>query len=324
MDKLKLKLFALSLFLILNSVLTAQDMSIDETISYINNQLRENSYTQQKVALTDAFGHFNIFNEIDVSNDGKLVIAAVNSKNELVSYQEAFIEDLDLSTVRINSLSKMNNIKVDCNSSSCVKNKHYSYSQDYYRQMTLRFNYNTRVGEKLKNALYYLIQIAQIEQQRKLAEDDDPFANPISSSQLDNSNSDGSNSNFIQMTKMPDGTYEIPVVLNGVLKINFILDSGASEVFISPDVALTLMKTGTVKETDFIGSQQYVFADGSSSTSKRFVINKLQLGSQTINNVTVGISNSIDAPMLLGQNVLNKFGSVTIDYTNHTLFIQNK
>ena len=37
------------------------------------------------------------------------------------------------------------------------------------------------------------------------------------------------------------GVYEVPVLVNGVLKINFIIDSGASDVAISPDVALTLV-----------------------------------------------------------------------------------
>ena len=66
------------------------------------------------------------------------------------------------------------------------------------------------------------------------------------------------------------------------------------------------------------------FADGSSAKSERFVISTMKLGNQILTNVTDAISTSIDFPMLLGQNVLNKFGSVTIDYENHTLFIKKK
>jgi predicted aspartyl protease len=123
----------------------------------------------------------------------------------------------------------------------------------------------------------------------------------------------------IQMQKMGSGLYEIPVMINDVLKISFIFDSGASDVSISPDVAATLMRTGTVKESDFIGSQKYSFGDGSTAINKRFIIRKLSIGNHVVTNVTATISNSINAPMLLGQSVQQKFGKITIDNTNHTI-----
>jgi clan AA aspartic protease (TIGR02281 family) len=127
---------------------------------------------------------------------------------------------------------------------------------------------------------------------------------------------------IIQMTKSPGGTYDIPVELNGVLKISFIFDSGASDVSISPDVALTLMKTGTIKESDFIGTQQYMFANGSTATSQVFILQEIKIGGYVIKKVRASISNSIDAPMLLGQSVLQRLGKFGIDNNNHTLTIE--
>lgn len=123
----------------------------------------------------------------------------------------------------------------------------------------------------------------------------------------------------IKMIKSPNGTYDVPVELNGVLKINFILDSGASDVSISPDVALTLIKTGTISESDFIGTQQYRFANGSTATSQVFYLNEVKVGDLTLKKVRATISNSVDAPMLLGQSVLQRLGKFSIDNTNHTL-----
>jgi hypothetical protein len=59
------------------------------------------------------------------------------------------------------------------------------------------------------------------------------------------------------------GIYHVPVVINDTLKLDFIVDSGASDVSIPADVALTLMRTGTIKESDFIGTEKYGLADGS-------------------------------------------------------------
>jgi clan AA aspartic protease (TIGR02281 family) len=126
----------------------------------------------------------------------------------------------------------------------------------------------------------------------------------------------------IQMVKTSGGTYDIPVELNGVLKISFIFDSGASDVSISPDIALTLIKTGTVKESDFIGTQRYTFANGASATSHVFLLKEIKIGDHVIKKVRASISNSIDAPMLLGQSVLQRIGKFTIDNTTHTLTIE--
>ena len=40
------------------------------------------------------------------------------------------------------------------------------------------------------------------------------------------------------------GTYTVPVVINNAIRLNFILDSGASDVLIPGDVFLTLVRTG--------------------------------------------------------------------------------
>lgn len=126
----------------------------------------------------------------------------------------------------------------------------------------------------------------------------------------------------IQMIKSAGGTFDIPVELNGVLKISFIFDSGASDVSISPDVALTLIKTGTITDTDFIGKQHYRFANGATATSEVFILHEIKIGDYKIKNVRASISNSINAPMLLGQSVLQRLGKFTIDNTNHTLTIE--
>lgn len=127
---------------------------------------------------------------------------------------------------------------------------------------------------------------------------------------------------IINLIKNTGGTYDIPVELNGVLKINFIFDSGASDVTVSPDVALTLIRAGTITRSDFVGTQKYVFANGDTATSQVFLLKEIKLGSHKLRKVRASISNSMDAPMLLGQSVLQRFGKISIDNTNHTLTIE--
>jgi aspartyl protease family protein len=125
----------------------------------------------------------------------------------------------------------------------------------------------------------------------------------------------------IVKVKKSNGVYSVPVELNGVLKIDFIFDSGASDVSISPDVAMTLLRTGTIKKEDWLEGAYYKFADGSVAKSKRFKLSSIKVGNKIIRDVTCSISNSIDAPMLLGQSVLSRFGKYTFDNVNQKLII---
>ena len=99
---------------------------------------------------------------------------------------------------------------------------------------------------------------------------------------------------------------------------------GASEVFLSPDVALTLLRTGSIKDNDWLPSKTFRFADGSTAKSERFLIRKLIIGNQTLTNIEANIANSIEAPMLIGQNVMKRLGIITIDHKNQLLIINLK
>lgn len=118
------------------------------------------------------------------------------------------------------------------------------------------------------------------------------------------------------------GVYEIPVIVNDVLKIDFVLDSGAADVSITPDVALTLIRTRTVTQNDWLPGRTYSFADGSTAKSTRFKLNSLRIGNRVINNVACRIDENVEAPMLLGQSALQKLGRYQIDYSRQTLTIQ--
>ncbi len=99
------------------------------------------------------------------------------------------------------------------------------------------------------------------------------------------------------------GVYELPVKINGVLTLNFILDTGASEVLIPADVALTLLRTGTISSTDFLPGKTYRLADGSIVESSRLILRELEIGGVKVCQVPASIG-SAEASLLLGQSFL--------------------
>jgi predicted aspartyl protease len=108
--------------------------------------------------------------------------------------------------------------------------------------------------------------------------------------------------------EIESGVYVVPVRFNDTITLNAIVDSGASDVSIPADIVLTLMRTKTITEKDFLGKRTYVLADGSKVPSQVFRIRSLKVGNITVENVVASIA-SANAEILLGQSFLSKFKS---------------
>ena len=85
-----------------------------------------------------------------------------------------------------------------------------------------------------------------------------------------------------------NGIYTVPVLINGVLPLQFVLDSGAADVSLPADVFLTLTRTGTITNDDYIGSGQYRLADGSTVQSDKFFIHELRVGNRLLTHMSLG------------------------------------
>ena len=126
--------------------------------------------------------------------------------------------------------------------------------------------------------------------------------------------------NVIKMKKS-GGVYLIPALVNGS-NMDFIFDTGASDITISEVEALFLYRQGTLTEDDFIGVQQYQIADGSISEGSVINLKTVQIGSKVLYNVKASIIHNTSAPLLLGQSALNQFGQITIDYKNSEITLE--
>lgn len=328
---------------------SSQDLDCEKTIDYINNKFKENPYFS--VGIGDITSKYSYF--FTLTNEGELVIKELdyssykdnltNNFNHISSIKSTYtinINDIDINeTFGVDEdkfFPEPNQINIYplINRSYMLLEETSSYTRnetikktisgirgDQSRQYIEIYIGDAKFKQNIKNALSHLCELVLSNPKKyKVNAETDPFEEKKSI------NTDlfvGISSNKIKITKN-NGVYEIPVILNDVLKINFIIDSGASEVSVSPDVALTLIKTGTITNNDFLPSQTYRFADGSTAESNRFIIRTISIGNQVLKNTEASISNSIEAPMLIGQNVLEKFGSITIDYKNQLLIIKAK
>jgi aspartyl protease family protein len=121
--------------------------------------------------------------------------------------------------------------------------------------------------------------------------------------------------------KPSGGTFIVPVTVNNTLQLAFTIDSGASDVTVPADVVLTLVRTGTISDTDFKGKRSYTLADGSSVQSRVFNIRSLTVGDRVLENVTGSVA-SVSGSLLLGQSFLRRFRSWSIDNQRMVLVLE--
>lgn len=105
------------------------------------------------------------------------------------------------------------------------------------------------------------------------------------------------------------------------LPLYFVFDTGASDVSISSVEATFMMKNGYLKSTDVIGKQNYRMANGEISAGTVINLRNVNFGGLNLDNVRASVVHNQTAPLLLGQSVLNRLGSIEIDNVRKVLKI---
>ena len=125
--------------------------------------------------------------------------------------------------------------------------------------------------------------------------------------------------NMVKMIKQ-NGVYQIPVDINGV-PMYFIFDTGASLISISSTEAIFLYKQGKLTSDDILGKSNFTDANGDISEGTIIVLREVKIGNKILKNVEASVVNNLEAPLLVGQSALGKFGKISIDYgKNEILF----
>lgn len=116
----------------------------------------------------------------------------------------------------------------------------------------------------------------------------------------------------IRMVK-ENGVYYVPIEVNG-LNLRFIFDTGASSISISSAEAAVMYRQGLITEDDILGASQMQDATGGISTGVVVNLRSVKIGDIILNNIQATVVDNIQAPLLLGQTALSKFGKVSLDY----------
>ncbi len=153
------------------------------------------------------------------------------------------------------------------------------------------------------------------------------FENGVLTGDIKDSSDSNSNDNGVAASEkrirlVKEGeVFKIPVGVNDVITLHFVVDSGASDVMLPEDVFRTLLRTGTLRESDLLEEKIYRLADGSTVRTQTFTIRKLKIGDVVVENV-VGAVSDMKGHLLLGQGFLSRFRSWSFDNETNELILR--
>lgn len=115
--------------------------------------------------------------------------------------------------------------------------------------------------------------------------------------------------------------YLVGANVNGV-PMKMILDTGASTMSISIIEYEFLKKQKLISDSAAVQVSECTIANG--DTTKCFMINiaQVSIGDTSVKNVDCMVMENPDAPLLLGMNVLNGLGGVSINYKRKLLILR--
>ncbi len=121
-----------------------------------------------------------------------------------------------------------------------------------------------------------------------------------------------------------NGVKYVQVKVNGV-GLEMIFDTGCSGALISVAEANYLYQKGKLTQDDILGTTQSQIADGSVVENMVVNLKEVVINDQILcPNVQATVANNMNAPLLLGNEILDRLATIKIDNENETLIFKLK
>lgn len=115
------------------------------------------------------------------------------------------------------------------------------------------------------------------------------------------------------------GVRTIQVKINNCSEFPMIFDTGCSGLSLSIAEVYVLAKQGCISADDIEGYGYSTIADGSIVQNMIINLKQIQIGDLVCYNVRASVSDNENAPLLLGNGVLNQVESFSTDNLNKTI-----
>lgn len=126
--------------------------------------------------------------------------------------------------------------------------------------------------------------------------------------------------NIVPLEKQ-NGVRYLWIEINGI-KLKFIFDTGASNICISPAEATVLYRQSTLDKSDILDTEYFQDATGKISEGTKINLRSVKIGNIELKNIEATVIDNVNAPLLLGQSLLEKIGKIEIDNVNNQIILK--
>ncbi len=123
--------------------------------------------------------------------------------------------------------------------------------------------------------------------------------------------------------KAHGGILVVPIEINGAMRLDFAIDSGASDVIVPTDVFSTLRRAAPSKSRNLLANEHTFWPTARNYNQLRFTIRSLKVGDIVVQNVRGSVA-PVQGNLLLGQSFLERFKSWSIDNAKHELLLERQ
>jgi peptidoglycan-associated lipoprotein len=117
--------------------------------------------------------------------------------------------------------------------------------------------------------------------------------------------------NIVPFTKTKDGLRQATSYINGITT-DFIFDTKEKDVFISPVVAMKLLKDGVIDKMSFEGDATKILGEGTVADKAVLTLKEIRIGKNSVKDVKATVNKKIQS-LQFGDTLLKRFGKYNID-----------
>ncbi len=128
----------------------------------------------------------------------------------------------------------------------------------------------------------------------------------------------GPSSDTIKILTLDGMTYV--KVKTGSLTQVWLFDTGASDLLINADMEKQLKNENIIQDANYLGIGEYEMANGMIDSCRKYKVNHIQIGSFTVNNITVAVTDK-GKRIIIGKALLNKFSNWSLNNKENTLIL---
>ncbi|MHC1707034.1 MAG: OmpA family protein [Bacteroidales bacterium] len=129
------------------------------------------------------------------------------------------------------------------------------------------------------------------------------------------------NLNAITIIPGEKDAFDGEIYLNDFVDV-FTYEKAITGLSLSPEKAFLLLERGFISKSDFLGDPTKVLLEGKVADKAKMIIKRVRIGKNTLENVEATVVKDLKSPIRLGDTLLQKISSFTVDKDKKILIFE--